>query len=437
MRDIAITLVIAGLLPFILRTPRLGAYAWAWVSMMIPHRLTYGFARTLPFAQAIALTTLLGMLFTKERRPFPINGITVTLIVFLLWMSFTSLFALNTPDIVLDRWIMVMKIQLMLFATLMLVRGRKHIEELIWVVTFSIGIYGVKGGIWTLSTGGGGRVWGPPGGIIEGNNELGLALVMLMPFMYYLLQTSAKRWLRYGLIFCMVTTCFAILGTQSRGAMLALVSMAFVLGIKGKYPIRTSLGLVILLSVAFVFMPDSWSGRMETIQTFDQDTSAMSRIYTWKTLWNLALDRPLVGAGFATDNPLVFSLYAPPEGAGVYTAGGVFVAHSIYFQALGEHGFPGLAIYLLLGFVTWFKAARIARQTQDDPEFGPWVPLLMRMVQVSLAGFAVGGAFLTLVHFDLPYYIVGYVVLVDATLRERATEKAKAPGVALASPAAA
>lgn len=48
-----------------------------------------------------------------------------------------------------------------------------------------------------------------------------------------------------------------------------------------------------------------------------------------------------------------------------------------------------------------------------------WVPLLMRMVQVSLVGFAAGGAFLSLVYFDLPYYIVGYVVLVDATLRER------------------
>ena len=54
-----------------------------------------------------------------------------------------------------------------------------------------------------------------------------------------------------------------------------------------------------------------------------------------------------------------------------------------------------------------------------DAELRTWVPLLMRMVQVSLVGFAIGGAFLSLVYFDLPYYIIGYVVLVDATLRER------------------
>lgn len=158
---------------------------------------------------------------------------------------------------------------------------------------------------------------------------------------------------------------------------------------------------------------------MQTIESYEQDSSSMSRIYTWKTLWALALDRPFVGAGFGTDSALVFSMYAPSAGVGSYTAGGIFVAHSIYFQALGEHGFPGLLLYLTLGMVTWRRAGRIAAQTTGDPEFGAWVPLLMRMAQVSLIGFAVGGAFLTLVHFDLPYYIACYVVLVDATLRER------------------
>lgn len=157
---------------------------------------------------------------------------------------------------------------------------------------------------------------------------------------------------------------------------------------------------------------------MGTIQNYEQDLSAMSRIYTWKTMWALAVDRPWVGGGFGSDNHVVFALYAP-EFVGDYVGGGVFVAHSIYFQALGEHGFPGLLLYLLIGFLTWRKAGKIAKQTKADPELGSWVPLLMKMVQVSLVGFAAGGAFLSLVYFDLPYYVVAYVVLVDATLRER------------------
>ena len=418
MRDILITVVVIGLLPFILRSPRIGAYVWAWLSMMNPHRAAFGFARNFPFSQLVALSTLVSFLFSRDRRPFPVNSITATQVLLLVWMSITCFFALNTADVVFERWIFAFKIQLMLFVTMMLIRGRDQIERLIWVVTLSIGFYGVKGGIWTVLGGGSGRVWGPAGSMLEGNNELGLALVMLIPFMYYLYHVSTRRLIRAALVFAIVATCFSILGSQSRGALVALVGMAFVLALKSERPIPMSFLLGTLLVSAILFMPESWTGRMETIKNYETDSSAMSRIYAWKTMWALALDRPLVGGGFASDNAALFAIYAP-ERVGDYVGGAVFVAHSIYFQALGEHGFPGLLLYLLLGFFSWKKAAQIAKKTEKDAELANWVPLLMRMVQVSLAGFAAGGAFLSLVYFDLPYYIIGYVVLVDATLRER------------------
>jgi probable O-glycosylation ligase (exosortase A-associated) len=420
MRDILITVVVAGFLPFIFRSPRIGAYVWAWLSMMNPHRAAFGFARSFPFAYVVAVSTLISFLLSRERRPLPINSITVIYLLFIFWMTVTSLFAISTPDAVIERWLFVVKIHVMLLVTLMLLRGREQIERLIWVVTLSIGFFGVKGGIWTILVGGSGRVWGPAGSMIEDNNGLGLALVMIVPFMYFLHQVTTRRLVRAALVLCIVMICFSILGSQSRGALLALVGMAFVLALKGKRPIQMGILLGTLLVAAILFMPESWSGRMWTIQTYDQDTSAMSRLYAWKTMWTMALHRPLVGGGFASDNAAVFALYAP-ERIGDYEGGAIFVAHSIYFQALGEHGFPGLLLYLLLGFLTWRKAGSIAEQTKDDPDFCTWVPVLMRMVQVSLFGFAVGGAFLSLVYFDLPYYIVGYVVLVDATLRERGT----------------
>ena len=424
MRDILITAVVFGLLPFVFRTPRLGPYLWAWLSMMNPHKLAYGFARNFPFAYVVALSTLVSFLFAgKNRKPFPVNSITVVYLLFIFWMTFTCLFAMNKPELVYERWVFVMKIHLMLLVTLMLIRDRKPIEWLIWVVTFSVGFYGIKGGIWTiLAGGGGGRVWGPPGSMIEDNNGLGLALVILVPFMYYLYQVTSKKYVRWGLLVGGMLTCISVFGSQSRGAFLSLVAMTFFLALKSKRPLLMSLLLIGMLSTSVLFMPESWTNRMQSIQTFEQDGSAMSRLYTWKTLLNLALDRPLVGGGFRTDNPLVFRLYAPTN-VGDYYGGKVLVAHSIYFEALGEHGFPGLLLYLLLGFCTWRKAGKLARQTKNDPEFGNWVPLLMRMVQVSLVGFSVGGAFLSLTHFDLPYYIVSYVILVDATVRERDKKK--------------
>lgn len=427
MRDIALSLIVAALLPFILMNPVIGAYAWAWVSMMNPHKLTFGFARHLPFAQIIAITTLAAFLFARKRYPLPRSGIVILYVLFMAWMTFTSFFAIASTDVVVDRWVLVMKIHLMLFVTLMLIRDRKHIELLIWVVTFSVAFYGIKGGIWTVIGGGGGRVWGPPGGMIEGNNELAVALVMLAPFLYYLQQTATSRWVRLAMVFFMIAITFAVLGSQSRGALVALVGMVFFLGVKGRHPIRITLMLAVGLAIAINFMPDTWTERMETIGSYEQDTSAMSRIWSWKTYWAAALDRPLVGVGFGADNPAVFARYAPRGGEYQVFAGLVYVAHSIYFQILGEHGFVGLALFLALGVATWRTAGRVARATAADAEFGTWMPTLMRMVQVSLIGYGIGGAFLNLAYLDVPYYVLAFVILCDAIVRQRTRQTTHSP----------
>ena len=427
MRDVILTAIVGALLVLILRNPAIGAYTWAWLSLMNPHRFTFGFASTMPFALATALVTGLAFALTRRRRALPMTGIVWLLLIQMFWMSVTSLFAIATQDAVLDRWIFVMKIQVMLLLTFMVVLDAKQIRTLVWVVTMSVAYYGIKGGVFTITTGGSGRVWGPAGSMLEGNNELAVALVMLMPMLYFLWQTEPKPWLRKALVASLALVALSILGSQSRGALLALLAMGLLLGLKSKRPALTSILILILVPLAIAFMPDSWTSRMDTMRTYQQDDSAMSRIWTWTTLWNAAVDRPLVGAGFRADTQAVFKAYAPVEGVYAIFAGRVLVAHSIYFQVLGEHGFVGLFLFLAIGFVTWQSAARIAKRTTNDPEFGSWMPLLMRMVQVGLIGFSAGGAFLSLAYSDLPYYVIGFVVLCDALVRERDKAAANAP----------
>ena len=52
---------------------------------------------------------------------------------------------------------------------------------------------------------------------------------------------------------------------------------------------------------------------------------------------------------------------------------------------------------------------RIRSLTRDIPEKQE-THLLASMIQVSLAGFAVGGAFLGLAYFDVPYFLMAVVV---------------------------
>jgi putative inorganic carbon (HCO3(-)) transporter len=429
VRDIFLTALVGLLLLATLRHPVMGAYLYTWVSLMNPHKMTYGFAFNLPFAQVVAGLTIVVLFVARRRQHVPSHPVVYLMLALFAWMSITSLSAIAPPDRVLDRWFLVLKIYLMLFVTWMLVVDHKQLRVLVWIVTLSVCYFGIKGGVWTVLTGGGGRVWGPPGGMLQGNNELAVGLVVLMPMLYWLRQTSPHRWVRHLLLFFMISCSFSILGSQSRGALLALLAMMFFLGLKGKYPVRTSLGLLALVGLAVAFMPESWSERMDTMQTYQEDTSAMSRIWTWMTLYNAAVDHPLTGVGFAADNHTVFQMYAPQGGEWAVFAGRVYVAHSIYFQILGEHGFVGLALYLGLGLATWLSARSIARRAMLHDDLASWMPLLARMVQVSLVGFAAGGTFLSLGYLDLPLYIIGFVVLSSAILKRQESKTAVMPNV--------
>jgi len=72
---------------------------------------------------------------------------------------------------------------------------------------------------------------------------------------------------------------------------------------------------------------------------------------------------------------------------------------------LGEHGFVGLALFLLLWILVWRDASWIIRQSQVRNHYTGQSDLA-RMIQVSLVGYAIGGAFLNLAHYDVAVTIL-------------------------------
>jgi putative inorganic carbon (HCO3(-)) transporter len=397
MRDILVTLIVFGSLPFILKRPYFGVIMWVWLSVMNPHTQGWGFATSFPFAAVVAGTTMLGMLFTRDEKSLPMTPFTWVLLIFALWMSMTTVFAFYPAESYV-MWKRVMKILLMTFVALMLIKSRKQINQYIWILVISLAFYGVKGGIFTIRGGGADLVWGPENTFIGGNNEIALALVVIIPMLRYVQLISTNRWIRHGLTAAMVLCALAALGSYSRGALLAIAAMSAFLWLKSRQKLRIGLVLLILFPLMLAFMPARWTERMDTIQTYDQDASAMGRINAWKMAFNLASDRPLTGGGFEIYDPATFARYAP-------IATDIHAAHSIYFQALGEHGFVGLLLYLVLAVITWRNGAWIVRQTAKREDLA-WANHLALMTQVSLIGFWVGGAFLSLLYFDVPYYLM-------------------------------
>jgi probable O-glycosylation ligase (exosortase A-associated) len=411
MRDLILTALVFGSIPFILRNPFIGLLMWVWLGIMNPHRFTWGFAYDMPFAQIIAICTLVSILVNaKILYKFPGDRVAVLLVVFVLWLGVSPWFSFH-PDREFEMWIKPIKILFMVLITLLLIGTRDHLHKLTGVLAVSVGFFGIKGGLFTIATAGNHRVWGPTGSFIQDNNALALAIIMTVPLFRYLQLHSLNPWVKRGCFAAMVLCLVAAIGSQSRGAFLALAAIGLFLVLKSRQ--RGSIALLTLaaLPIAWWLMPESWTERMSTIQTYDEDASAMGRINAWWMSWNLAVDRFPIGGGFAITEPDVFLRYAPDPT-------NVLVAHSIYFQILGQHGFIGLALFLLVFGFTWLNGSWIMRTVKGRPELA-WAGDLAAMCQVSLVGYAVGGAFLNLTYFDLPYYIVVILIVLRGLVRQQ------------------
>jgi probable O-glycosylation ligase (exosortase A-associated) len=421
MRDLVITLIVFGSLPFIFKRPYIGVLMWVWVSVMNPHRLSYGFAYSFPFAFVVACVTLLALLTTRDDRKLPMTPIVITLFTFTAWMCLTTLFSM-WPDDSSVMLLRVLKTMVMTIVTIMLIKTKEQIYQLIWVLVGSLAYYGVKGGVFTIVSGGHSIVWGPEGSYIEGNNELALGLITIIPVMYCLFMNYQNKWIKRAMALAMLLCAASALGSYSRGALLGICAMVLFLWVKSPKKIVVGLLIATLLPIGIMSMPDKWSQRMGTINTYKEDDSAMGRINAWWMAYNMAADRPL-GGGFEIYNHTAFGMYAP-------VPTDVHAAHSIYFQALGEHGFGGLGLYLLLAWLTWRKGAWIVKQTakRDDLK---WAANIATMLQVSMVGFATGGAFLSLLYYDVPYYLTAIMVSLGCIVEKALKQQSAAPAAPL------
>jgi len=408
MRGIALTILIAVLLPFALTRPWFGILLWTWVGLMNPHKLTFGFAYDFPFAVIIGVVTIVAIVLSKEPKRVPLLPPVVALLALNVWMLVTTFYALF-PDHAWAQLVKVAKIQLFIVLTMMVMQSRERINALVWVSTLSIAFFGIKGGVYTIMHGGHGMVIGPDAGFIAGNTEISLALTMTLPLMRWLQIQTENHAVRWGLGIGMILVAVSVLGSYSRGGFLALAAMGAWFWLKGNKKIVIGILLAILVPTLLHFMPEEWWYKMGTIEAYEENTSATARLNSWGFGWNLALAKPIVGGGFQAFQNDAFAIWAPDPTR-------VWDAHSIWFEILAEHGFVGFGIYVLFWLLAWRLASSIIRETRDNDQYR-WAAQLAAMIQVSCIGYWVGGSFLSLAYWDYPYLLVALLVLTRVVVR--------------------
>ncbi len=382
--------------------PHIGVLVWNWVSHMSPHAYTHGFALTFPFLVLVGGLTAAGMIFAREPKTFPKHPVMIAIITYVLWTVVTYSLGFD-PAAGETKIIQFMKMVAFAMITAVVMQSPNRLRAFMYVMIASLLFVAVKGGLFTIMTGGGNSV-NDGRGMMGDNNQLAMALAMLFPLTIFIAQYPPYKIMKLPLTGAAFLVPIAAIGTQSRGGMVAISAVLFMLLLKSKRKFMLLAIMVPVVIGAVTFMPDSWKNRMQTTENATEDGSFKGRVSMWKFASNIASDHPIEGGGFDVFYvPRLGPEYMPPGFA-------MRAPHSIYFEVLGEHGYVGLFLFLTMLFAGYYSAGTNAKMFRPYEET-KWIGDLSGAIQLSLIGYAVGGLTVNIAAFDVFYHLLIVLVL--------------------------
>jgi len=416
MRDILISAVFLFMFPVSLYSAHLGVLLWIWVALAAPNDLFYsGTLSGIPYNKLVAIATLLLVFLGRGRKRFYHDALIVMCGLFGFWVClayFLQEYPNNYSDLIFDRFWKELVLA-MLITGVLCTRHRLHNAAIAAALGFGLPI--ARESLIFMLTAGGHQVLGTAN--TGDNNGLALAILMVIPLILYAARNSAERWVRLTFQVTAGLAFVTVIATFSRGGFVGLVVLAFLIMGNSKRKFQTFAVLGVFALLAYTLAPHSYFERVDTIGEATQDDSFLIRLVAWKINFLLALDHPLLGAGpygsLAWQNWIRYLgesmtfLFPTPWVEKTY------VAHSIYFQVLGDTGFIGFFLFAGMLFTAVMMCRRTRRMARGEPSLA-WAADLARSLEISMMVYCVAGAALSLIYFELLFIILG---LVSATHR--------------------
>ena len=414
IRDLILIAVILALSGIALARPFVGLQSFLVFSIVNPHSMTWSFARTFPGVLFIALATIVGYVVSSEPKQLPRQREVYLLLG--LWVVFcVSTSTAVYPDEAFTVLMYVSKILLMVFLSMAMVTTKRRLLQLIGAITLSFGFLGLKGGIFTIRTGGQEMVWGPEHSFLEANNSIGVALAMALPLLFHLRRLEHRRWLRHLMLAMLVFTYPAIVCTFSRGAWLSASAATALMLWRSRHRWVTAAALLLILPMLSVEMlPQRVVNRYGDLENYENEGSAQSRFWTWEFCRRVGFANPLTGAGFNFNSEATYRQYYP-EFFGKFDS--PKACHGTPLTLFGEHGFPGVLLWIGLIGSSMFSLQRIRQVGRRAGPDGVWLVAIADMLQAAFVAYIVGGMFVDLNYFDVFYQFIAIVVMAKTLAR--------------------
>lgn len=420
MRDLLLVGFLLVAIFYAFKRPYLGVAAWVWIALTAPTNWAFGFSQSFRLNFTIVIVTALSYLFVMKNKSFRPGKIGFWVLAFGFWTLVSTAFNLNVDSSwVWGYWVQFMKVIALFLFVVLVLRHKLHIDTFVWAIVLSISAYAAMEGVKFVLSAGGHRIVGRAG-IIADRNDLAVAINMCIPLVVYLIYATQHRWLRLGLWGLLALNVVAVVGTYSRGGFIGLSILVVAMWLNSRHKLALAVLALMLLPVMYQAAPDAWKERQSTISTAaEADGSFIGRLWAWKISTLIALDHPMTGGGFgAVTDPVLWNSYAPetPDFGPIYTAPipvglAPKAAHNVYFQVLGDHGFVGLGMFLAVLAYAYFSNRSNMKHAQREGHV--WYARLASALNLSLIGYGITGANVSLAYFDLLYAVFGLVAVMQ------------------------
>jgi probable O-glycosylation ligase (exosortase A-associated) len=308
-----------------------------------------------------------------------------------------------------DTWINFAKTVVIAYLIVSLANDPRRFRLVLVTIALSLGFEGTKQG-WAqliLNPGGENMNRIP---FLGDNNVVAVGMLMLVPILAALAQTTDRTWERRAYRFMLVGVLYRALSTYSRGGFLACLALGAYYVARSPNRARTLVGAAVAIALILPALQGAYWDRMGTItvEEGDRDASAAGRLHFWRVAVDMAADRPLTGVGFNAYN-LAYDAYDPLGGE----YGTERSVHSMWFGALAELGYPGFLLFVT-NLILAFRSCRRVTRLQAGGANLDHLARYATALEAALVAAAVGGTFVIFQYSEMLWHFVGLSIALEA-----------------------
>ncbi len=432
MRDLAFVAFLLALLGFGLKRPFLLVLAYAYIDIVAPQRLSYYLLNSIPVSMIVAGLAIGGWLIADDKRGFRIAGRQWLMLVLLAYAGLTTLSA-DFPVEALHKWEWVWKSMFWAIFLPLTLRTKLRVEAYLLFMILSAAAIIIVGGIKTAASGGG---YGALNLMVDNNSGLyegstiSTVAVAAVPVILWLTRFGTifpPDWRVRLFAYALVFACLLIpVGTQARTGLICIAVLGFLMLRNAKNRMGYMALVAVGLLAAVPLLPQSFTNRMSTIKSYEADASASTRLAVWSWTWDYVQENPL-GGGFDAyrQNSVRVNTVSTRETGNLSSvsssqhqeAGRAY--HSSYFEVLGEQGFPGLFLFLLIHGIGLFRMEVLRRRYQKAEGDTAWISPLATALQNAQIIYLVGALFVGIAFQPFIFMLVAVQIGFDTLVRRK------------------